>query len=548
MGCHHIVKYEFSRTFFDKLGVVLTARDFDIVIAGGGHNGLACGAWLARNGLKVCVVERNPWIGGGCVTREVTLPGFKHDLFGSSHVWIHANPDFQELLPDLEEHGLEYIWEDDHITGHPNRDGKGIVVYKDVDRTCESIAEYSSKDAARYREIHDSWHEIRDGFVKAMFSPPSKPGVMPSILQNSYEGLLKLREFNLSSRQFVLQNFENDTVRAFILGWALAPQIFPDTECTGQSFYILIPGIHTYGAAIPKGGSMMLPVALARYIEAKGGVVMTEAPVSRFVLDGDGSCVGVRLESGDVVTASKAVVTSLGLKVSFLDCMDPDDLQPEFVKACRNFSYGSVSIARVHYALDELPVYRNGEDMNACAFHRIFGTMHDIDVQYGEILMGKAPSNPFLWSAGWTRLDPGRAPDGKHTLILDTFVPARLANGVSWGDYIEEYVENVLLKVLRRHTVNMGPENLLGAYYETSVSLEEANPAFVSGSTTGGERLLSQMGYMRPLPGYSQYKSPIPNLYMTGPSCHPGGGITAMGTITANVMLHDFGMPHRPIH
>ena len=523
-------------------------RDYDIVIAGGGHNSLACGAWLARSGLSVCVVERNPWIGGGCVTREVTLPGFRHDLFGSSHVWIHANPDFQVLLPELTEFGLEYIWEDNHVTGHPNLEGDGIVVYKDVEKTCESIAAYSAHDARRYREIHDSWNGIRDGFVKAMFSPPAKPGVLPSLLQTSYEGLLKLREFNLSSRQFVLQNFENDTVRAFILGWALAPQIFPDTECTGQSFYILIPGLHTYGAAIPKGGSMMLPTALASYIEARGGKVLTEAPISRFLLDSDGACIGVRLGNGDEITAAKAVVTGLGIKVSFLDCMDPNDLPSEFVKACRNFSYGSVSIARAHFALEELPVYRNGDDMNACAFHRIFGTMHDIDVQYGEILMGKAPSNPFLWCAGWTKLDPTRAPDGKHTLIVDTFVPSRLANGVDWNDHVGEYVETVLLKVLRKHTVNMDPGNILGCHYETGVSLEEANPAFVAGSTTGGERLLSQMGYMRPFPGYSQYKSPVRNLYMTGPSCHPGGGITAMGTITANVMLRDFGMPHRALN
>ena len=201
----------------------------------------------------------------------------------------------------------------------------------------------------------------------------------------------------------------------------------------------------------------------------------------------------------------------------------------------------------MHYALNELPDYNNGTDMNACAFHRIFGTMQDINVQYGEIMMGKAPTNPFLWSAGWTKLDPTRAPEGKHTLILDTFVPARLADGRNWGDYIEEYVETVLMKVMRRYTSNMDDGNILGAYYETGVSLEAANPAFVSGNTTGGERLLSQMGYMRPLPGFSQYKSPIKNLYMTGPSCHPGGGITAMGTITANVMLRDWGMPHRPL-
>ena len=123
-----------------------------------------------------------------------------------------------------------------------------------------------------------------------------------------------------------------------------------------------------------------------------------------------------------------------------------------------------------------------------------------------------------------------------------------MADGTSWADYIEDYSENVLLKVLRRHTTNMTNINILGAYYETGVSLEAANPAFVSRNTTSGEGLLSQMGYMQPLPGCSQYKSPIPKLYMTGPSCQLGGEIAAMGTIAATVMLRNFGMPHRPMN
>ncbi len=515
--------------------------DYEFLIAGGGHNGLACGAVLARAGFSVCVVERNEWIGGGCVTREVTLPGFKHDLYGSSHVWIHANPAFQEMQEELTQFGLEYLFEEDHITGLPHTDGPGIVIYRNVDKTCDSIAVYSKKDAARYREIYDDWGLIRDGFIRTMFFPPNPPSFDPVSFEQSVEGLARMREFNLSSRAFVHEKFENDFVRAAILGWALAPQIFPDTECAGQSFYILIPGIHTYGSAIPRGGSQMMPNALARLIEAHGGRVMAGSAVDQFIVE-KGECRGIRLVDGTEMLAKRAVVTGLGPKVSFLDCCDSNELPPDFVDACRRFSYGRVSICRAHFALNEAPVWTNGEEMTACGFQRIFHSVADIDRQYGEIVAGVAPTRPFLWVACWTTIDASRAPSGKHTLIVDTFVPSVLRSGESWDAIKESYTHDVMLPILRRHTENMHADNILGAYYDTGVSLEAANPCFVDGNTTGGERTLSQMGYFRPLPGYSQYKSPLKNLYMTGPSCHPGGGITAMGTITARVILDELGV------
>ena len=145
-----------------------------MIIAGAGHNGLICAAMLVKNGLKVLVVERNDWVGGGVLTRELTLPGYKHDPFGSSHVWIHLNPDFAQLKPELEKHGLRYIWSEDAITGHPNKyEGEGIVVYKDVDKTCDTIAEYSPADARRYREIYDEFGEIQGGVIKGMFDTPA---------------------------------------------------------------------------------------------------------------------------------------------------------------------------------------------------------------------------------------------------------------------------------------------------------------------------------------------------------------------------------------
>ena len=517
--------------------------EYDVIIAGGGHNGLVCAALLIRHGLKVLVAERNDYVGGGIVTQEVTLSGFRHDLYGSSHVWIHLNPSFtEELMPELGDHGLKYIWSDDHITGHPNRfEGQGIIVYKDVDKTCDTIAEYSKKDAKRYREIYEEFGEIQAGVIKGMFSPPAPPSYLYQAMENSPEGLKRLRDYQLSSKAFTLENFENPHVQAFILGWATAPQTLPDQLGTAQGFYVMIPSIHYFGQAIPEGGSQMLAIALQRYIEAQGSTVLTGATVDEFIVR-NGECIGFRLDDGREIEAGKAVVTALDPRQTFLRCMAEEHLEPTFLESVRNFSFGNVTIVRAHWALNEAPEFINGREMSKTPFQRIFGTMADIDKQYAEISAGVAPADPFLWTACWTLMDPTRAPESRHTLICDTFVPVELLNGDDWDKVGPGYARDVLLRQLQRHTTNMGPENILGQYVDTGPNLARSNWSFVNGTTAGGERTLAQMGAFRPFPGYAEYRSPIERLYMAGPSCHPGGGICAMGTNTANVLLQDLGL------
>jgi len=521
--------------------------EFDIVIAGAGVNALSCAALLTRYGLSVCLVERNPWIGGGAVTREVTLPGFKHDLFGSSHVWIQANADFKDLLePELIRHGLKYIPSTDHITGHPDKSGgPGIVIYKSIDKTVDSIARYSKADAKKYRQVYDEFGAIKDGFIRAFFSPPSPPSTMARAFENSREGLKRMQEFNLSARAWVDFNFENDFVKAVMLNWALAPQILPEQEGAGQSFYIMIPAVHVYGQAVPEGGSQELPNSMARYVEAKGGRVITLATVEKIIVV-NGEARGLKLADGSEIRARKAVVTALEPKQSFLKLVGDEKLPADFTQAVRRFSFGKVTICRVHLALSEPPDFTNGAEMSRCAFHRIVDSTPQMIRQYAEMSLGEPPSDPFLWSACWTLMDPTRAPDGKHTLIFDTYVPNWLASGKSWEDIKEDYAHSVLLKKLQQYAPNISARTILGEYIETKDSLERANLSFVDGTTNGGERIAAQLGAFRPFPGYAHYRSPIRGLYMTGPHCHPGGGISAAGTIAANVMLEDLGLKRLP--
>ena len=173
----------------------------------------------------------------------------------------------------------------------------------------------------------------------------------------------------------------------------------------------------------------MLTTSLVRYLEAKGGKVLTNASVVEFIVDSNKTAKGIRLADGTEINARKAVVTSLDPKQTFLMLVNEHHLNQEFLRMVRNFSFGTVSICRVHYALNEAPNFNDNPEINQTAFQRIFGSIRDIDKQYLEISGGVAPTDPFLWTACWTTKDPTRAPEGKHTLIMDTFVPNWLSNG-----------------------------------------------------------------------------------------------------------------------
>jgi phytoene dehydrogenase-like protein len=269
--------------------------------------------------------------------------------------------------------------------------------------------------------------------------------------------------------------------------------------------------------------------------------VRTGATVSKFIAE-NGVCRGVRLQNGEENLASQAVVSALDPYQTYLTGFADHELPHGFKDMVRRFKFGDITIARVHYALHEAPSFKAGAEMNKTAFQRIFGNLADIDRQYLEIAAGKAPSDPFLWTAAWSTLDPTRAPAGKHTLIMDTFVPVDLASGEDWEAVGPDYCRDVLLKQLQHYTTNMDPDNIIAEYVETGPSLARANWCFHRGVTTGGERTLAQMGAFRPFPNYADYRGPLKNLYMTGPSCHPGGGICGMGTITAGEILLDLGI------
>ena len=513
-------------------------KGYDVIIAGAGHNALTCGAMLAKMGVKVILFERNAWIGGGAVTREMTAPGFKNDTHSWGHLWIHSNPIFKILKPELEEKwGLKYIYSDTGMIGGAFQDGTGLIIHRSLEKTCESFAKVSKKDAKRYREIYEYWKEIRDGFIRHWWNPPEPESMSVAALEQTQEGRLMLRTQLLSCKDFVEENFENPYIRAFLLFFSLAPNIKPDQENLGNIFFIMIPHLHDYGESIAQGGSGELSHSLARMIEGYGGRIVPSAPVKKFIIK-NGTVVGVQLENSTEVYANKAVVTAVDPKHTYLEMIDKGLLPEDVVKGAEHFRPGKIPCSNSYWALHNHPILKCGPEVTHTGYWRCMGFVEDIVDHWSEIERGLVPTNPCINVDCASMKDPTRAPAGKHTLIIYTFAPYKLRDGTDWDDIEKEWGDR-LLNTFRKYAINMTDDNIIARYINTPKKIAIDNPCMLDGANMGGEMAKYQMGIFRPFPGWCHYRGPFKNFYHVGPWNHPGGGVTGMGGITAIEIMKD---------
>ena len=497
-------------------------QGYDVVIAGAGHNALVCGAMLAKMGLKVIAFERNAWIGGGAVTREMTAPGFKNDTHSWGHVWIHSNPIFNLLKPELEEKwGLKYIYSENGMVGGAFEDGTGLTIHRSIDKTCEDFARISQKDAKRYREIYDYWGEIRDSFVKQWWNPPEAESLHLAALEGTQEGRLMLRNQMLSCMDFVEENFEDPYIKSFLLFFSLAPNIKPDQENLGSIFFIMIPHLHDYGESIPRGGSGELSHSLARMIEGYGGRVVTSAPVKSFLVD-NGAAVGIRLDDGTEVYAKKSVVTAVDPKHTYLEMIDKELLPDDLVRGAENFKPGKIPCTSSYWALNEHPILKCGPEVTSTGYWRCMGFVEDLVDHWSEIERGIVPTDPAINVDCATMKDPTRAPDGKHTLLIYSFAPYELRDGTDWDDIEEEWGDK-LLNSFRKYATNMSDDNVIARYINTPKGIAADNPSMLNGANMGGEMAKFPDGDVPALPRLEQLPRPVQQL-LSRRSLEPPGG------------------------
>lgn len=519
------------------------SETYDIVVAGGGHNGLVAACYLSMAGLKVCVVEKNDKVGGGVMTRELTVPGFKHDVCSVAHTLLQANPLLRnDELKLKSKFGLKYI-NPDKMTAIFYDDGTTLEFYTDLERTCEAIAKFSVKDSEAYRRFNHQVFQNLDMMVMGMFHTPPSASTQAVMMEQSAVGQDLMRTMNVSAWDLIDEWFENDKVKIALARYASESMMNPFDNGTGFGFYIILPLMHRYGVGIPVGGSGVFADKLRECAESHGAVIKTDSPIRQFKMSGQ-KVVGVELEAGGEILAKKGVISTLHAKQMFPKMVPGVTLPEGFEARIRTLKHSNFQPFNMHVALHEAPIYKVGPAVddffwvershsNPEEFARAFR-----DLEYG------IPRRDFIAYVTQDTYDKTRAPEGKRVLNMYAFAPYNLKDGgpQKW-DEIGKEVAYGFLEDLRKLTTNMGDDNIIGFSWMTPLDIERHNNAMIGADIVHFGSYNWQIGGNRPAPGYGQYKSPVEGLYMAGASTHPGGGVTAAsGRNVARVVMEELGL------
>ena len=520
---------------------------YDAIIIGGGHNGLTAAAYLARAGRTVLVLERRHVLGGAAVTEEV-FPGFRFSV--CSYVVSLLRPEIIREL-DLPRHGLEILPLDGTFTPMPSGDYLWRV--NDHARTRREIARHSRVDAEAYDEYGRAMVAM-GRFVKPILGmrPADPTSLSPAGLKqllglvNRFRRLSPQDQYNqvqlmtMSAVDFLDQWFETDVLKATMSASGIIGT-FLGVRSPGTAYVLLhhymgeIDGaFRSWGLA--RGGTGAISNAIAEAARAAGVEIRTQAPVSRILVRGN-QAQGVVLENGDELRAT-VVASSVDPRLTFQRFLDPGTLPDEFEADIRQYKFRGSS-AKVNLALDALPdfVALSGAGPHLRGAISISPSVDYMERAYDDAKYGKFSRRPYMDIVIPTLTDTSLAPPGKHVMsCFVQYAPYELREG-TWDDQREAFGDTVIdtiaeyapnIRQVIRHRQVVTPLDL-----EREWGLSEGN-------IFQGELTLEQLFFLRPAPGWAQYRTPVDNLYMCGSATHPGGGIMgAPGRNAAMRILSD---------
>ena len=527
-------------------------KKYDAIVIGAGHNGLCNAAYLAKSGLDVLVLERNPYIGGASVTRELH-PGWKYT--NCSYVCSLLRPEISRDL-ELARHGLQVIPYHGGVTF--TRDGDHFGNYPDAERVYREIARHSLRDAnAHDRFETDVMKQTRLIRKFLMSTPPDPTSLRPRDLHGllefasaftemGEEGLLDtIRFWTMSIGDFLNDYFETDVIKAHmsgsgIIGTALGVYS-PGTAYVLLHHYMgeVDGSIGAWGFA--RGGMGSVADALAASFQSYGGEIVCDADVHRVIVE-RGRVRGVALANGREYRAN-TVVSNLDPKRTFLQCFDAGDLPAEIVQRARNFKIRGSS-GKLNIALDGLPTF-NGISPESPLMRN---DMHCIDSlerlerAYDDWKAGTWSKDPYIDMLIPTTVDPSMAPPGKHMMtIFVQYCPPTLASG-PWTPEARDAFGQTVIDQVAEHSPDF-KDLILDCEVRTPHELEE-EVGLTEGNIFHGELTFDQLLFNRPFPGCAQYRGPLRGFYLCGSGTHPGGGVMAApGANAAREILMDLKRP-----
>ena len=513
----------------------MQSRDggYDIVAIGSGHNGLVAAAYLARAGRRVLVLERNAWLGGGVVSRELTRPGFLHDQHSMAHIFIQANPLLQQDELGLKSRfGLKYEFPESPMTS-VFEDGATLSMYRDPRRTAAEIARWSRRDAAAFERLSAQAAAWLPMLISTLYTPPMPVGASCALLDQSPEGRELWRTIQRSCHDVLTSYFESDQVLTHFARVAGENLVSPDEKATGLGVFVFVGFLEAYGFGVPVGGSGALTQALVRCIEHYGGAVVPGQDV-REVIVSNGRAAGVLTADGQRYLAREAVIGAI--HPHLLGSLVPG-VAPEVRASAAATQLTDAACITVHAALDGPLQFRTQAPVCSVMIELLPSSYRELRECFDDLRYGQFMRSSLLGLGSLSMFDLSRVPPGKAIAHLWDYVPYNRPDGLSWDDSKDTYAQRMLGRL---RTLSNIDSVLLDYHCDSPLDMERTSPSFRRGDLHGIATSSYQSGAHRPTPELGQYRVPgVERLYLVGPFQHPGGGVFGAGRATAQVMCDD---------